>query len=621
MTLLSPLALGLLTVAVPVLLVHMLRTRRRERTVSSTFLWRHALQDVEAKVRLQRLRPNLLLLLQLLVLLALVLALAQPAYTETRALHGSLVVVIDQSMGMQTRDIRPSRFAQALRRAHALASRLAPGNVMSVIGMGAEPALAVVDSDDSAAVNRAINRLHATVEQPNVGAAVSLALSLVRGTAGGRLLVLTSRDSGAIRLPRRLSVPVEIDRIGRRLQDLALARFHAAHAGNHIAATLHVRNLGMDRGTSDLELRADNRLADVRPATVPRGADLIETWTHLPGTVRRLVAHLTRVDDRAADKTAYAVVPSPAVHHVQFVSRGDFFLQTALSLDGELSITPASPTTYSGSAAARADLVVFDGFLPRTLPSASVLIVNPPAGTVAIDGFDSAGAIRVGSLRRVRASLSEGSSPSIQSTLLRYVDLGDVHVARVRSLSTPAWVQPVVTASGMPLLAAGDDGSRRLAAVPFDLQESDWPLRVSFPVALSNLIQFLTPGLSLGARDVAAGQPLALYPGPGVSEIRISRPDGRIDRLRAPFAPFADTTEPGFYTARARGGPGGAPVAFAVNVPLARPAAPGTPPVQRLGPNQAKTTQEVTTHTSVAWALAVLALLLLSIESWYLFRR
>ena len=64
MSFLTPLGLigGLL--AIPIILLYMLRLRRREVTISSTFLWRQVLQDREANSPWQRLRRNLLLLLQ-----------------------------------------------------------------------------------------------------------------------------------------------------------------------------------------------------------------------------------------------------------------------------------------------------------------------------------------------------------------------------------------------------------------------------------------------------------------------------------------------------------------------------------------------------------------------------
>ena len=78
MGLLAPFAF-LLSLLIPVIVaMYLLKLRREERTVSSTFLWQRMVRDVEANAPWQKARRNLLRLLQLLALLALMFALARP---------------------------------------------------------------------------------------------------------------------------------------------------------------------------------------------------------------------------------------------------------------------------------------------------------------------------------------------------------------------------------------------------------------------------------------------------------------------------------------------------------------------------------------------------------------
>jgi len=72
MSFLAPLFLALSALAIPIVILYMLKLRRRETEVSSTMLWRMVLRDREANAPWQRLRRNLLLLLQLLLLALLV---------------------------------------------------------------------------------------------------------------------------------------------------------------------------------------------------------------------------------------------------------------------------------------------------------------------------------------------------------------------------------------------------------------------------------------------------------------------------------------------------------------------------------------------------------------------
>ncbi len=66
-------------VSVPLLLLlYFLKLKRREQIVSSTLLWKRAVQDLQVNAPFQRIRHNILLLLQLLMLLAILLAVAGP---------------------------------------------------------------------------------------------------------------------------------------------------------------------------------------------------------------------------------------------------------------------------------------------------------------------------------------------------------------------------------------------------------------------------------------------------------------------------------------------------------------------------------------------------------------
>lgn len=102
----TPMLAGLVAaIAVPSLVIlYFLKLRRIPREVSSTLLWKKSIQDLQANAPFQKLRRNLLLFLQLLILGLILLALAQPRSTASSAAGRKLVILVDRSASMRAVD-------------------------------------------------------------------------------------------------------------------------------------------------------------------------------------------------------------------------------------------------------------------------------------------------------------------------------------------------------------------------------------------------------------------------------------------------------------------------------------------------------------------------------------
>lgn len=613
LTLLHPLALALAALAIPIVLLYVLKIRRQAYAVSSTLLWRRALEDVRANTPWQRLRRNLLLILQLLALLTLVMALAQPAYSRTTLYAGDTIVVVDESYGMLAHDVVPSRFAVAVRRARGMARDLGSGHVLSVIGMGAQPRLIIADSSDGSAIDNALAQARPGPTAPNLLGAMTLAAGLVRTGQNTRVVVLTSRDSGITALPVQLRADVEIVRIGGRPQDLAIAGFDAVRGGSHVHALVRLVNFGSSAATSDVQLYADGRLADVRPVRLTAGSDDREVWDDLPATVKTLHVVLTRRDDLAEDKSAWAIVHAAERRSIVLITKGDYFLERALVANPALRVRVVAPSAYWLPLSHGVDLTIFDGMSPTRLPSGPALLISPQAGRV--------GPFHIGRYEPV-ASLS--ADPSLTAptllALTNNVDLSDVHLARAHRLDLSGDVQPIITADGFPVVAAGEAGGRRLGIIAFNLEDSDWPLRISFPLFLQRLAAYLTPSIAPSESTAGEAVTLRAY---GARALTITRPDGAVDRLTSPFPPFTDTEQAGIYRVRAVEGSGGQEVQtrFVVNFPATRARAVTGPSVLRFGPRLGRAQESHALPADVTWVCGLLALALLVIEWGFALRR
>lgn len=191
----APLWLLAGALAAIVLLLHALRHNRVE--VPSLILWRRLATATRSRSTIRPPRWSLLLLLQLLAVLALALALAQPIIGPNagRVLHD--IYVLDASAGMRATDVAPSRFDAALTQLIAELPNRGDGSRISVaVGGGAPELLFARQSEGEALIApiRALTAGDGTADWP--GLAQKLA-GLIRDGEETRITLWTSGQGDA----------------------------------------------------------------------------------------------------------------------------------------------------------------------------------------------------------------------------------------------------------------------------------------------------------------------------------------------------------------------------------------------------------------------------------------
>src|ERR1043165_6172379 len=153
---LAPLAFAF-AASIPVVVVfYLLKRKRVIKLVSSTLLWQKFLSETQASAPFQKLRKNWLLILQIILLIFAVLALARP-YFAAKAKPAELrVVILDTSASMQSTDESPSRFEKARAEALKWVDSLADTDQMVVLQAGANTEVKQSATSEKAALRRAL---------------------------------------------------------------------------------------------------------------------------------------------------------------------------------------------------------------------------------------------------------------------------------------------------------------------------------------------------------------------------------------------------------------------------------------------------------------------------------
>lgn len=612
MNLLVPAALAFSVIIPIILLLYFMRPRRQERVVGSTLLWQQALQDLQASRPWQRLRVTPLLILQLLAAIVIVLILARPAIFSNSPISGDSIIILQASASMQATDVAPNRFEAAKSQVADLIDSLGPGDQLSLITMANTPQVLIANAQDHSQLQAALQRATVTNQDADLEQALSLATSLAAGRSNANVLIVG--DGHVLTPDQQLAVPFHVSylRIGTDAPNVALLALDSRVVSGSLVALAQVANYSHAQRSIPVELYADGKLVGVQTVAVTPGATSSLQWGPLPPTARFLHAQIVSQDAMTVDHSAWAIVGGSLHGRVLLVTNGNKFLEAALGLQSNIDLYETTPAKYVDTGTF--DLTIFDGFVPPTLPASDIFFINPPTGSYL---FGKSGQ---------EIDVSHISAANDNQNILQNVDLSDIHVLRFSHQLTPAlWAQPIIAANETTLLLAGENQNRRIAALGFDLHDSDFPLQPDFPIFMYNLINWFLPPPVPGNGQVAPDTPVSVQTWPGADAVTIAAPNSSPVTVGPPFpvVPFDKTNTPGIYSVvqnvrgQQRYG------AFAVNLfdPLQSRLAPAStlPVVNSTGFASGGNNAPRALREIWPWIAAILLLILCA--EWWLFSR
>ncbi len=544
MSFLTPLGFIGALLAGPIILMYMLRLRRREVLVSSTFLWRQVLQDNEANTPWQKLRRNLLLLLQLLILAFLVFALARPFVTVPAVSTGQIALLLDASSSMNAVDAAngDTRFETAKQRALSIVDTMGADDTMTVIRVADVPEVLSPQTQDANNLRNAINSAEPSTTRADWNAALTLAAGTSSANNEDFNVVIVS-DGGLGDTAGLPGVRGEISYVPVGVGDgnvaiSALATRSLGGASPQLFA--QIRNYGTQDAEVILDLEVDGEIFTAERYSVPAGETVSVTSDALPSDYVVIEAGITPAsgsdteDFLPDDNTAYAVTEGSGNIEALVISEGNRFVDRVL---GSLpTVNHVNGTPGQGVPSRPFDLYVFDSYLPDPLPDADMLIINPPR---------SPGIFTVG-----EPSEDTGNPALADSTdLTAFLDVDSLNILEFRPV-TASWLEPMVTVDGGPVILTGENRGRQIAVLAFALSDSDLPLQITFPILMNNLMDWYRPeGVTLTETAVRTGESLTITPPLRADRVRVTKPDGS----RREFTPtagaviYADSNQLGVY--------------------------------------------------------------------------
>ncbi|UCG09210.1 MAG: BatA and WFA domain-containing protein, partial [Desulfobacterales bacterium] len=177
---------------IPVLiLIHTLKPKPKQVEVTNFFLWQEVLKERSGHLTFERLKKNMPLFVQILIVILASLALAKPTWMYTSSNTGNMIIVIDTSASMKARLGSGTRFDIARTKALELIEQRNRDQQVLIVDAGHRPTVLAGFSDDSHHAKHLINKLNPSDASGNLEQAIYLALSFVDPSKADYLYLIT----------------------------------------------------------------------------------------------------------------------------------------------------------------------------------------------------------------------------------------------------------------------------------------------------------------------------------------------------------------------------------------------------------------------------------------------
>ena len=502
MTFLAPWA-AFFALGIPIIvMLYLLKLKRRPMPISTLMFWQRVLEESRRRAFFQKLRNLFSLLLHLLIFALILAALAKPVFDRAVRDGSSTVLIIDTRARMQAKEGNETRLDLAKKLAANYLGNAAAGRPLAIIAAHHAPVVVTPFTTDEKVLRETLAAVQSTDATGDLAPAVELAEQLLAAREGAkRIVVLTAGQ-----LPIFNSqFAIETLPVGAAHDNLAITRFATRPLFNSPQTSevlLSVANYGAAPVTTNLELALDGKLLDVKPLTLAPGQTAVQVFPTVPrntaGSRGWLTARLDTPDALASDNVAYAVLPPQQPRRVLLVTKGNWFLEKMLAADQSLTFELLAPDAFTLPLAEKFDVTILDDALPAGFDLATaagnfLFIKKTPFAEVGIP------------LEQPLVSETSDRHPA-----LRLVNLRNVTIVRATALVDPPPIgdwrfETVIKSFDHPLMIAGERRNQRLAALALDLTDSDLPLRVAFPLLMSNTLQWLAGATTPQMPSLPAG--------------------------------------------------------------------------------------------------------------------
>jgi hypothetical protein len=565
-----------------IIALYFLKLKRVPIEVPSTFLWRKSIEDLHVNSLWQKLRKNLLLWLQLLLLALIIFALLNPSVEGEKFSGERFVFMIDQSASMSTLDGEAgdeedaTRLGEAKYRVAQMIEAMDTGDKAMIIRFSDKAKVVQEYTTNKTMLLEQLKTIQPTARRTSIASGLRLAA----GLANPSQTATEAQDAAAAEAkPAQLYVlsdfkfpdvsdfslgnlDPQFEMVGSsKTGNVGIVAFSTRRHDrrpDQLNVFAQIENFTDEDVDLTLNLHLDGRWIDGKEATIPAGKSHAVPLAPI-NDIETGVLRLTHDFDDAmqVDNEAWAVVNPPHRSRVLFVTPGNVAWRRAFDTGKTKELTnvdfTAPPELKTEAYKKKADtghyaLIIYDRCQPAEMPQCNTLFMGamPPG-----DRWQKG---------------DEIEAPQIIDTerthpLMHLLELGDVAIWDAFKVTPPSGGSTLIDSHQGPIFAIGPREGFEDAVLGFEFESigddgqrqynTTWPLRRSFPVFVQEIILYLgTRQEETTGTTVPPGQSFVIYDPIGPDELTVRRPDGNTSTVRHDDRRrynFSRTDEPGIY--------------------------------------------------------------------------
>jgi len=473
----APMQLAWAAAVIVVVLLYIRWAARKRRPTTTLPIWENAFAR---RSWWSRWRRTVSILAACVPIVLIAVALAQPYFSPARGQSRAIVLVIDNTASMNAQPHGRSRLEDAKRQARRLVRNLRTHDRMAILSADSAVRVRCGLTDDRTALHLGLDEVQPTDGAGAMPDAIATARRLVASEP--RPVVVVISDAAFAAAGNLMSDEIAWNRVAGNADSAAnwaITRVAARPSRNDSTVQnilVEVANYGAQTAAAEVELQVVDQSRRLE-FNIP-GKASVQRIAKLPLREPGLLTFRLAIEDAlAADNTASLLLkPGQPVRVILITGRDDSPVETVLKGLPGVEFTRASAPPEN---VAENTLLIFEGIVPKTLPSAPSLVFGPQSSTTLW---------KVGPAQAAPQAAAAAEQP-----LVAGVDLRDVIINEAVKLQFESPANTLVESTGgAPLIAVIPRESGDVAVVSFAPRDSDLPWHDDFPKLIANAVNWLT---------------------------------------------------------------------------------------------------------------------------------